>query len=358
MPIIDKYIIKKYLSTFVFTMAIFGIIIPVFDVSERLDDFLKHNAPLDKIIFEYYVGFIPFYLNMLSPLINFIAVIFFTSRMADKTEIVPILSGGMSFTRMLRPFMIGASIIFVLSLVFNLFIVPNTNKLLNNFTDNYIKPRYDKSKNMVHMKLNDSTYVFVRTFDNVSQVGYSFSMEKFNGNNLEEKLMADRIVWDTLQSIWRIENYTVRTIQGLNEEMRSGVQIDTLLDMRPSDFDIYDDVYGSMSTKELYEKIDKEEVRGTGIMTNLLIEKYKRFVTPLSAFILTLMGVALSSRKVRGGIGLSLGVGIGLSFVYLVLNQFSVIFSLQGGLPPLIAVLIPNILYAIIALILIKRAPK
>lgn len=358
MPIIDKYIIKKYLSTFVFTMAIFGIIIPVFDVSERLDDFLKHNAPLDKIIFEYYVGFIPFYLNMLSPLINFIAVIFFTSRMADKTEIVPILSGGMSFTRMLRPFMIGASIIFVVSLIFNLFIVPNTNKLLNNFTDVYIKPRFDKSKNMVHMKLNDSTYVFVRTFDNVSQIGYNFSLEKFIENELHEKLMADRIVWDTLQSKWRIENYTIRTINGLNEEMTKGVQIDTLLDMRPSDFDIYDDVYGSMSTRELYEKIEKEEVRGTGIMTNLLIEKYKRFVTPFSAFILTLMGVALSSRKVRGGLGLSLGVGIGLSFVYLVLNQFSTIFSLQGGLPPLIAVLIPNVLYAIIALVLIKKAPK
>lgn len=358
MPIIDKYIIKKYLSTFVFTMAIFGIIIPVFDVSERLDDFLKHNAPLDKIIFEYYVGFIPFYLNMLSPLINFIAVIFFTSRMADKTEIVPILSGGMSFTRMLRPFMIGASIIFVVSLIFNLFIVPNTNKLLNNFTDVYIKPRFDKSKNMVHMKLNDSTYVFVRTFDNVSQIGYNFSLEKFIENELHEKLMADRIVWDTMQSKWRIENYTIRTINGLNEEMTKGVQIDTLLDMRPSDFDIYDDVYGSMSTRELYEKIEKEEVRGTGIMTNLLIEKYKRFVTPFSAFILTLMGVALSSRKVRGGLGLSLGVGIGLSFVYLVLNQFSTIFSLQGGLPPLIAVLIPNVLYAIIALVLIKKAPK
>jgi len=339
-------------------MAIFGIIIPVFDVSERLDDFLKHNAPLDKIIFEYYVGFIPFYLNMLSPLINFIAVIFFTSRMADKTEIVPILSGGMSFTRMLRPFMIGASIIFVVSLIFNLFIVPNTNKLLNNFTDVYIKPRFDKSKNMVHMKLNDSTYVFVRTFDNVSQIGYNFSLEKFIENELHEKLMADRIVWDTLQSKWRIENYTIRTINGLNEEMTKGVQIDTLLDMRPSDFDIYDDVYGSMSTRELYEKIEKEEVRGTGIMTNLLIEKYKRFVTPFSAFILTLMGVALSSRKVRGGLGLSLGVGIGLSFVYLVLNQFSTIFSLQGGLPPLIAVLIPNVLYAIIALVLIKKAPK
>src|SRR5690606_19000654 len=220
------------------------------------------------------------------------------------------------------------------------------------------KPRFDKSKNMVHMKLNDSTYVFVRTFDNVSQIGYNFSLEKFIENELHEKLMADRIVWDTLQSKWRIENYTIRTINGLNEEMTKGVQIDTLLDMRPSDFDIYDDVYGSMSTRELYEKIEKEEVRGTGIMTNLLIEKYKRFVTPFSAFILTLMGVALSSRKVRGGLGLSLGVGIGLSFVYLVLNQFSTIFSLQGGLPPLIAVLIPNVLYAIIALVFIKNAPK
>lgn len=358
MQIIDKYIIKKYLTTFVFTMGVFAVIIPVFDISERLDDFLKHNAPIEKIVFEYYAGFIPFYLNMLSPLVNFIAVIFFTARMADKTEIVPILSGGMSFLRFLKPYMIAASVIFVVSLAFNVFIIPETNKLLNNFRDVYIDPRYDNSKNMVHMRLNDSTYVFVRSFDNTHKVGYNFVMEKFDDLKLKEKLVADRILWDSVNASWKIENYSVRIIDSLNEKMTSATTLDTVLDMQPGDFDIYVDAFGAMSTPELYERIEKEEIRGTGIMVNLQIEKYKRYVTPLSAFILTLMGVALSSRKVRGGLGLSLGMGIGLSFTYLVLSQFSTIFALQGGWPPMLAIMTPNILYAVIAVLLIARAPK
>lgn len=358
MKIIDKYIIKKYLTTFVFTMGIFAVIIPVFDISERLDDFLKNNAPLDKIIFEYYAGLIPFYLNMLSPLVNFIAVIFFTAKMADQTEIVPILSGGMSYPRFLRPYLLAATVIFVVSLVFNVYIVPRTNKLMIGFENIYVKPLNTRTTPATHMKLDDSTYVFIDNFDNLRKIGYNFVMEVFDGSEMTEKLMADRILWDSVDNQWSIENYTLRKISGLQEEMSKGTTLDTIFDMRPSDFEIFDNTFGAMSTRELNTRIEKEKVRGTGMMTSLLIEKYRRFVNPLSAYVLTLMGVALSSRKVRGGIGLSLGLGIGLSFTYLVFNQFSTIFSIQGNLPPLIAVFIPNILYGLLALILIKRAPK
>ena len=355
---IDRYIIGKYLSTFIFTMAIFTVVAVIFDISERLDDFMKHKAPLSKIVFEYYAGFIPFYLNMLSPLINFVAVIFFTSKMADQTEIVPILSGGMSFSRFVRPYIIAASIVFAVNFVFSVYIIPRTNKLKVGFERVYVKPVENNTKSSTHMQLDDSSYVYIDNFDNNRKIGYNFVLEKFDEGEMTEKLMADRIAWDSVKNNWRIENYTVRTVDSLHEEMTKGSRLDTLLDMKPADFEVYNDLFTSMNMNELNARIDKEEIRGTGMMTDLLLEKYKRFVTPLAAYVLTLMGVALSSKKVRGGIGLSLGIGIALSFTYIVFIQFSTMFSLKGGLPPLIAVFIPNVIFGVLAGYLLYKAPK
>jgi lipopolysaccharide export system permease protein len=341
-----------------FTCAIFTVVIVIFDVSEKLDDFLKRNAPLSKILFEYYAGFVPFYLNFLWPLINFIAVIFFTAKMADQTEIVPILSGGVSFKRFLWPYFISSFILFSISLIANLFVIPQTNKLMIRFENIYIKPANNESKSETHMQIDKNTLVFIKNFDNVQKVGYTFILEKFDGDQLVEKLMADRIVWDSVKSKWSIENYTVRTIKGLKETMTSGVKKDTTLDMRPVDFVVYDNIYSAMSTPELNERIEKEKIRGTGVMQLLQLELYKRYVNPLAAFVLTLMGVSLSSRKVRGGIGLPLGIGIFLSFTYILFIQFSTMFSLKGGLPPLVAVFIPNILFGALGVYLMIKAPK
>lgn len=356
--IIDWYIIKKYLGTFLFTCAIFTVVCVIFDISEKLDDFLKNSAPLSKIIFEYYAGFIPFYLNFLCPLINFIAVIFFTAKMADQTEIVPILSGGVSFKRFLWPYFVSSLIIFIISLVANLFIIPHTNKLMIGFENIYIKPVSNNSKTETHMQIDKNTYVYIKNFDNIQKIGYNFTLEKFNGDQLVERLMADRIVWDSVKRKWNIENYTVRDVKGLKEKMSNGTKKDTTLDMRPTDFQVYDNIYTAMSMKELDSRISKEKIRGTGVMQFLELEKYKRFVYPLSAFILTLMGVSLSSRKVRGGVGLPLGIGIFLSFTYILFIQFSTMFSLKGGLPPLIAVFIPNILFGALGFYLMVKAPK
>ncbi|MBP3943103.1 LptF/LptG family permease [Sphingobacteriaceae bacterium WQ 2009] len=358
MNIIDRYIIKKYLTTFLFTMAIFTVVMVIFDISERLDDFLKYKAPLSKIIFEYYAGFIPFYLNFLSPLINFIAVIFFTSKMADQTEIVPILSGGMSFNRMLRPFMFSAGVIFAVTFLFNIYIIPRTNKLKIGFENVYVKPLKDNTKVSTHMQIDKNSFVYIDNFDNNRKVGSGFVLEIFKGDTLREKMMADRITWDSVATKWKIENYTNRIINGLNERMDTGVSKDTTLDMTPQDFELYDNIFTAMNTDELNERIHKEEIRGTGMMTDLKLEKYKRFVYPFSAFVLTLMGVSLSSKKVRGGIGLSLGIGIALSFTYIVFIQFSTMFSLKGGLPPLVAVLIPNVTFFVLAIYLMIKAPK
>ncbi|GHE23727.1 LptF/LptG family permease [Sphingobacterium griseoflavum] len=360
MNIIDRYIIKKYLSTFVFTVGIFIVVIVVFDVSEKLDDFLKNKAPMSKVFLEYYaLGSIPFFLNMLTPLINFIAVIFFTSKMADQTEVVPILSGGMSFNRFLRPYMISAGLIFSFTLVSNIWIIPYTNKIKVNFENVYVKPQKVSGSTMsTHMQIDSNTYVYIDNFDTRRNIGYKFSLEKFNGDQLTEKLIAERITWDSVATKWKIEDYTVRTINGLQEKMDKGTSRDTTLDMLPRDFEVYDNVFTAMDTDELNDRISKEETRGTGMMTDLLLEKYKRYIGPFSAFILTLMGVSLSSKKVRGGIGLSLGIGIALSFTFLVLVQFSTMFSLKGGLPPLIAILIPNVIFLTLAFWLKYKAPK
>ncbi len=356
--IIDWYIIKKYLGTFIFTCAIFTVVIVIFDISEKLDDFLKRSAPMSKIIFEYYAGFIPFYLNFLSPLINFIAVIFFTAKMADQTEIVPILSGGVSFKRFLWPYFVSASVIFLITLIANLYIIPKTNRLMIGFENVYIKPKENNTKSETHMQIDKNTFVYIRNFDNTQKVGYTFVLEKFNGKQLTEKLVADRILWDSVQKKWGIESYTVREIDGLKEKMYAGTRKDTTLDMRPVDFEVYENIYMAMSMKELNSRIEKERIRGAGIMQNLLLEKYKRFVYPLSAFVLTLMGVSLSSRKVRGGIGLPLGIGIFLSFTYILFIQFSTMFALKGGLPPLLAVFIPNIVFGALGIYLLIKAPK
>lgn len=359
--IIDRYIIGKYIGTFLYTMAIFTVVAVIFDVSERLDDFLKYKAPLSKIIFEYYAGFIPFYLNFLSPLINFIAVIFFTAKMANQTEIVPILSGGMSFNRFLRPYFISATIIFLITLVFNIYIIPRTNKLKVDFENVYVKPLDNNTKLSSHMQIDKNSYVYVESFDNDRKIGYNFILEIFSDTNskeLKEVLIADRITWDSVNTKWQIHNYSVRTIDSLKETMTKGDLKDTTIDMSPKDFEIYDNLFTAMSNSELNTRIEKEKTRGTGLMVNLKLEKYKRYVYPFSAFVLTLMGVALSSRKVRGGIGLSLGMGIALSFTYILFIQFATMFSLKGGLSPLLATLIPNIIFSVIAVYLLIKAPK
>lgn len=356
--IIDRYIIGKYIGTFLYTMAIFTVVAVIFDVSERIDDFMKYKAPLSKIVFEYYAGFIPFYLNFLSPLINFIAVIFFTAKMANQTEIVPILSGGMSFNRFLRPYFISATIIFLITLVFNIYIIPRTNKLKVGFENIYVKPLDNNTKLSSHMQIDPNTFVYVESFDNNRKEGYNFILEIFDKKEIKEVLIADRITWDSVNTKWQIHNYSVRTIDSLKETMTKGDSKDTTLDMSPSDFEIYDNLFSAMSNSELNSRIEKEKTRGTGLMVNLKLEKYKRYVYPFSAFVLTLMGVALSSRKVRGGIGLSLGMGIGLSFTYILFIQFATMFSLKGGLSPLLATLIPNIIFSIIAIYLIIKAPK
>jgi lipopolysaccharide export system permease protein len=359
--IIDWYIIRKYLGTFLFTLILFLVIIVVFDVSEHLDDFLKSKAPLSAIVFLYYGGYLPYYANILLPLINFLAVIFFTAKMANQTEIVPILSGKVSFNRFLRPYFIASGVIFVFFFFGNVYMIPYTNQLSVRFAHTYTD-NSDPTQKDLHMQLDNRTYVYLQSYDNVVHTGYNFIMEKFDGDQLKEKLTAQRVVYDSLKRNWSIQDYKVRYIKGLKEQFLQGPRKDTVLDMRPSDFesnnDINTNIYRAISTSDLSKQIEKERIRGTGRLVELQLEKFRRFVYPLSAFVLTLIGVSISSRKVRGGIGLPLGIGILLCFLYIVVDRFANVFSLKANLPPIIAVFIPNVAFGLTGLFLLRKAPK
>lgn len=358
LKVIDRYIIGKYLGTFIFTLAIFSVVMVVFDISEHLDNFLKKNSSLHDIAFQYYAGFIPFYLNYLSPLINFLAVILFTAKMANQTEIVPILTSKASFSRFMRPYFIAASMIFIVSFFANVYLIPYTNRLKVDFENTHFNDA-DPSKNEVHMQLDKQTYVYVKSYDTNSKTGYEFILEKFNGDVMIRKLVANSITYDSVKKVWAIKMYTDRHINGLKENMLwKGVTKDTTLDMRPEDFEVHDNQYSAMSMAVLNKNIDKARLRGTGELTDMLYEKYHRFVFPLSTYVLTLIGIALSSRKVRGGVGLPLGIGILLCFTYIIVERFALVFSIKGGAPPLISVFVPNVLFGLFGYYLLVKAPK
>jgi lipopolysaccharide export system permease protein len=360
LKVIDRYIIKKYLGTFAFTLGIFVVVTVVFDISEHLDNFLKNHSTLEEIAFQYYAGFIPFYMNLLSPLINFLAVIFFTAKMANQTEIVPILSGKASFNRFLRPYFICATLIFVVSFFANIYLIPYTNRLKITFENSHQFNSDDPTKSEVHIQLDKHTFVYVQSYDNSIHTGYQFVMEKFDGDQLKEKLTAGTISYDSLKRVWTIRNYGIKYINGLKEKWIDGnaKQMDTVLDMRPTDFIVVDNAYTAMPTSDLNRNITKERVRGTGALKEMLYDYYQRFVYPLSSFVLTLIGVSISSRKVRGGIGLPLGIGIFLCFTYIVVDRFAFVFAVKGDMPALIAVCIPNGLFGLVGYYLLLKAPK
>lgn len=358
LKIIDWYIIKKYLGTFFFTLVLIIVISVVFDVSEHMDNFLKNNSTFYDIAFKYYAGFIPFYINLLSPLINFLAVIYFTAKMANQTEIVPILSGKASFNRFLRPYFVAASLIFVLSFFANVYLIPFTNKLKIDFETSH--DFYGNTiKNDVHLQLDtNGTYAYAQSYDNNTHAAYQFVLEKMHGDTLREKIVANTAIYDSVKNKWSLRDYSVRYVNGLRETFKANISNkDTVLDLKPSDF-VVNNAYPAMSLRELNKRINKEKIRGAGDLKDMLYEKYNRFVYPLSSFVLMLIGVSISSRKVRGGIGLPLGIGLFLCFAYIVVIKFALVFATKGGLSPLVAVFMPNVLFGLLGLYLLKKAPK
>lgn len=357
--LLDRYIIKRFLGTFFFTLAIFMSIAVVFDVSEKMDDFLKWQAPVEKIIINYYVNFVLFYASFLSPFLIFVSVILFTAKMSNNTEIVAMLSGGISYNRFLYPYFIGALFLAVITFVFNGYIIPPATKIKYDFEMTYEEKKNRGVARDIHMQLDEDTFAYVESFNTDNSIGYKFSLERFRGQDLRYKLMADRILWDTTRNKWLIEDYSIRYIDSLREKMIRGEKIDTTLAFSPKDFDIKDDeLTTTLTMDQLEDNIRKEKMRGTGNLEVFQYEYHRRFASPFTVFILVLIGVSLSSRKTRGGVGASLGLGIGLSFLYVLFMQFASVFSIQGNMPPVIAAWLPNVIFGTIAYYLYKIAPK
>ena len=359
LKIIDVYIIKKFLSSFFLAIVLILSIAVIFDLSEKIDDFIENGATLSEIIFKYYLNFIPYFAVLFSSMFAFIAVIYFTSRMAYNTEIIAILSNGMSFRRLLVPYLISAIIIAGLSFFLSDRVIPHANTIKLDFEDKYIhkRPVRFRTKNF-HRQIEPGVYVYLQNYSNISQVGYSFSIEKFENGELVSKMMADQIRWDTATNKWSARRYYIRTIDGLNETIEEGMSIDTTLNMSPDDFKRRLNIVETMSLKELDAFIEQQIMQGETNVKSFQIERHKRIAFPFSTFILTLIGVAVSSRKMRGGIGLQIAIGVIISFSYILFIQFSSQFAIGGLLPVAPAVWLPNIFFLIVALMLFRLAPK
>jgi lipopolysaccharide export system permease protein len=355
---IDKYIIKKFLGTFFFAIFLLAFVVIIFDISEKIDDFLKHDAPLKAIIVDYYLNFIPYFINLFSYLFTFIAVIFFTSRMASNTEIIAILSSGISFRRMLVPYFISAAILALMSFVLANFVIPYTNRGMLDFERKYFRSPKTRTDQNIHKQISPGTFIFLENYSIKDKMGFKFSLEQFNNRELVYKLMADRIEWDSIHSRWRLEKYYSRRINGRSESLRQGTSMDTVLALNPKDFIEDIEEVKIMDFFSLREHIKMKELRGDSDVIKYRVKKYERFAFPFATLILTLIGVSVSCRKLRGGIGFTLGFGLALTFLYILFMQIFTVFATFGNLSPILAVWIPNILFGIIALIMAKTAPK
>ncbi len=354
---IDFYIIKKFLGTFFYSIALIISISVVFDISEKIEDFMTKDVTIKGIIFDYYVNFIPYFANLFSGLFTFISVIYFTSKLAYNTEIIAILSSGVSFNRLMRPYLVGASCIFLFSYMLGNYIIPPANKKRVEFTNMYIGNRKVGSEHNIHRQIEPGIFVYIDSYNASSDVGYKFTCEKFVDKKLVSKLSSDYIQWNREKKKWTIHNYSVRTISGYTEKINTGAQIDTTLNMVPEDYQIVDNIVETMNLPTLNESIKNLRLRGVNAI-NYEIEKHRRTAVPFSSIILTIIGVSLASKKIKGGIGLHLGLGLVLSFSYILFMQVTTVFATSGLLEPWQAMWIPNLMYGGLAIFLYRRAAR
>ncbi|MEQ9262451.1 MAG: LptF/LptG family permease [Owenweeksia sp.] len=357
--IIDRYIIRKFLGTFFLTITLILAIAIVFDISEKIEDFITKGASAKEIIFDYYVNFLVFYGNLFSSMIVFIATIFFTSRMTANTEIVAILTGGVSFKRMMWPYFVAASIIAAISFGLSHYIIPKTNVKRLDFQHTYIERKQDDRFKNIHRQIKPGHIIYFENYNGERQTGYHFTYEVFEGPRMKFKLKADFIRFDTTDQKWVLDNYVQRIIDpNGTETLESGKRKDTVFDFRTDEIVPKLFTVEMMDTPELDRFIAEERLRGSENINFYLIEKYKRTSWPVATYILVLIGVSISSKKTRGGLGLNIAIGLGICVSYIFFMQISTTFATLGNFPPLLAVWFPNIVFTFVAAYLYFIAPK
>lgn len=354
---IDWYIIKQFLGTYVFAIILIISISVVFDINEKIDKFLKPDVPLQAIIMDYYMNFIPYFANLFSPLFTFIAVIFFTSKLADNSEIIAMLASGMSFRRLMLPYAISAGVIALTSFILSAFIIPPANITRIDFQNKYIRNKKVEYARNIQIEVEPGVIAYFNRYDSRPNMGYGFSLEHFEDKKLVSKLTASSIKYDSLYQ-WTVIEYMIRDFEGMHEHITQGTRKDTTLTIIPSDFLISPNDCETMTSPELATYIDRQKTRGIGNIQTFQIEYHKRFASIMAAFILTSIGASLSSRKIKGGMGLNIGIGLGLSFSYILFTTITSTFAINGYVSPMVAAWIPNILYTFIAIFLYQRAPR
>ncbi len=357
---LDWYIIRKFITSYVFSIALIIVIIVVFDIKDKVDNFLDHDAPLKSIIVDYYFNFVPYYAGMLSALFVFISVIFFTSKLADNSEIIAMQSCGMSFTRLVRPYFIAAALMAGSNFALSAYVIPRGNETRLDFENTYVKKKKKDYVTNIQLQVEKDVIAYIERYEVATGKGYNFSLDKFKDKQLVSHLTASSIDYiDTGKvKFWHIRNYTLRRLVGVAERMTQGAELDTVLNMSPADFMLMEKTYETMTSPQLSEYVRSQQSRGVAGLAEFEIEWHKRIAASFAAFILTLIGLCLSSRKIKGGMGINLGIGLALSFGYILFQTFSATFSVSGGLPPMLAVWLPNIVFAIVALLLYMKRKK
>ncbi|MCC7224192.1 MAG: LptF/LptG family permease [Chitinophagales bacterium] len=359
LKILDRYIIGKYLGTFVFAIFLFIAISVAIDLSERIDDFLEYKISFYDAVVRYYGNFIPFIVFLLSPIFVFIAVIFFTAQLANRSEVIAIISGGVSFYRLLFiPYFVSATVLVIIQLYGNHFWVPRANANQVAFQAEKMNKKYTLKDRNVHLQISPDTYIYVETYNNNDSTGRRFTLETRSGRQLVRKIAADKLTWLNDRQQWRLENYIDRRIDSLSEQLRKGATLDTTLALTPQDFDRRIGQKESMTTPELRRYITNEIRKGAPMIEFYQVELHRRTAIPFATYILTTIGLAIASRRVRGGLGWHIAVGMGLSALYVLFLQFSMTFATNGGLSPLLSVWLPNFAFGLLSVLLVWKAQK
>lgn len=359
--ILDWYIIKKFVGTYIYAILLIISIAIVFDFNENLSKFTQYHAPWRAIIFDYYANFIPYYSNLFSPLFVFIAVIFFTSKLAGNSEIIAMLAAGVSIKRLMRPYMLSCVVIAGLTFYLNSFVIPHGTVIRQNFETLYRNSKKNTSAEDIQLFVAKNTTAYIQNYDDQYKRGYGFSLVKIKNKKIISHLTAMEIQYDTIADSkyhWKLSNWKIRTLKGLKEHIQSGATKDTVLLMEPTDLVYSKGQQETFTSPELLDYISKQTSRGSGNVVQYEVEFHKRIAMSFSSFILTIIGLTLSSRKRKGGMGLSLGIGLALSFSYIMLQTVSATFAIQDNTPPMLAAWIPNIIFAIVAYFCYRHAPS
>ncbi len=357
----DWYIINKFIGTYFYSIILIISISIVFDVNENLAKFTNNHAPLRAIVFDYYTNFVPYFANLFSPLFVFIAVIFFTSKLAGNSEIISMLACGMSFKRLLRPYIISAAFIAVLNFYLGSYIIPKGTVIRHDFESLYKNNKKNTSASNIQIMVDKGVVAYISQYDDTRKTGYGFALYKFENKKMVSQMNANLIQYDTISDSryhWKARNYKIRTLKGMKEQITSGIEIDTLIQMEPMDLIFSKGQQETFTSPELLRYISKQQQRGSSNVVQYEVEYHKRIASSFASFILTIIGVSLSSRKRKGGMGMYLGIGLALSFTYILLQTVSATFAINADTPPMLAAWIPNILYAIIAYFCYRQAPN